>query len=130
MGIAVVGYGYWGPNLARVANSSATTELRAICDAGETARERAANAFPNARVTDDWESVLNDDSVDAVIVALPVPLHFPFALDALRAGKHVLVEKPLTTTVAECDVLIAEAARGDLILMAGTRSSTTPRSRR
>jgi predicted dehydrogenase len=119
LGIAVAGYGYWGPNLARVANTCAATTLEVVCDLNETARERAAKLHPGVRVTSEWEDVLNDDRVGAVIIALPVPMHFPYALDALRAGKHVLVEKPLTQTVAECDALIAEAARRGLILMAG-----------
>lgn len=119
LGLAVVGYGYWGPNLARVANACDRTTLRAICDLSDTARERAAKLHPGVHITSEWEDVLNDEGVAAVVIALPVPLHFPYALDALRAGKHVMVEKPLTQTVAECDALIAEAGGRGLTLMAG-----------
>jgi predicted dehydrogenase len=115
---AVAGYGYWGPNLARVVQSCGTTALTAICDASEAARLRASSHYPNARITPDFDDLLAED-VDAVIVALPMRLHYEFALRALNAGKHVLVEKPLAMSVAHCDELIEVADERGLSLMVG-----------
>jgi predicted dehydrogenase len=119
IGVAVVGYGYWGPNLARNVATSDQTELRAVCDLSEDARARAEKLHPGTWVTGDWDAVLADPEVEAVVVALPIALHHRVALEALDAGKHVLVEKPLATSVAECDELIAAAERSGLVLMAG-----------
>ena len=86
---AVLGYGYWGPNLARVVAAGKKTALAAVCDRAEDARARAQASHPGAEVTGSWEGLLEDDSIEAVVVALPVDLHFSSALEALEAGKHV-----------------------------------------
>jgi predicted dehydrogenase len=117
--VALVGYGYWGPNLARNVVAAAGARLGAICDRDETALARAAKLHPGTRATSDWDSVLADPEIDAVVISLPVALHHRFALEALHAGKHILVEKPLARTVAECDELIAAAEERKLVLMAG-----------
>src|SRR5215216_146306 len=119
VGVAVAGYGYWGPNLARNVAVGEATELRAICDVSEDARARAQRLHPTATVTSDWDALLADPAVEAVIVALPIALHHRVALEAIEAGKHVLVEKPLAQSVAECDELIAAAERAGIVLMAG-----------
>ncbi len=117
--IALLGYGYWGPNLARNVAAASTTNLVAVCDLDPVARSRAAGVHLDARVTEDWDSVLADDGVEAVMIALPVALHHRFALEALDAGKHVLVEKPLARTVRECDELIRIADERRRVLMVG-----------
>ena len=117
--VAVVGFGYWGPNVARNFASSESTDLRVVCDRDDAARNRASSLHPLARVTADWDELLADESIEAVAVALPVPLHYRFALEALSAGKHVLVEKPLAQSMAECRELVDEAKRRDRVLMAG-----------
>ncbi len=119
LGVAVLGYGYWGPNLARNVVAANGTHLSAVCDSDAVACARASRLHPGTRVTSHWESVLSDRQVDAVIVALPVSLHHPFALEALQAGKHVLVEKPLARSVGECDELIRTADRHERVLMVG-----------
>jgi predicted dehydrogenase len=119
VGVALLGYGYWGPNLARNVMTCDATRLEVICDADESARARAAKTYPHARVTADWTEVLEDPAVDAVMVALPVPLHHRFALEVLQAGRHVLVEKPLARTTAECDELAAAAEHAGRVLMVG-----------
>ena len=119
VGVAVVGFGYWGPNVARNFASSKDTELRLVCDRDESALARVAELHPRARTTTDWDDLLGDESIEAVAVALPVPLHHRFAMEALSAGKHVLVEKPLAQSVAECRELVTEAARRDRVLMVG-----------
>lgn len=117
--VALVGYGYWGPNLARNVAACPGGRLHTVCDVDPASQARARKLHPGARVTDDWESVLQDPAVDAVIIALPVGLHHSFALEALDAGKHVLVEKPLARSVAECDELIQVADRVGRVLMVG-----------
>ncbi len=117
--LAIAGYGYWGPNLARVAGSCPGTELKLICDRSEEATERARLNHPTATVTRDWDDVLQNDQIDAVVIALPVQQHFQYALEALQGGKHVLVEKPLAGSVAECDKLASQALQSDLVLMVG-----------
>ncbi|MEJ7790010.1 MAG: Gfo/Idh/MocA family oxidoreductase [Thermoleophilaceae bacterium] len=117
--IGIAGYGYWGPNLARNVAAGERCELSVICEKDEGSLGRAGRMHPGARLTADWQELIEDPGVDALILALPIALHHRFALEALRAGKHVLVEKPLATSVAECDELAAEAARRDLVLMVG-----------
>jgi predicted dehydrogenase len=119
LGVAVVGYGYWGPNLARNVVACSSTELRWICDLDETALTRARGLNPAAQVTRSWPEILGRPEIDGVILSLPVRLHHQFTLDALRAGKHVLVEKPLARTSAECDELASEAERAGVVLMVG-----------
>jgi predicted dehydrogenase len=114
-----VGYGYWGPNLARNVAMGATTELVAICDSDPESRKRARKQHPTVPVIEAWEDVLGDADIEAVVIALPMGMHFPYALAALEAGKHVMVEKPLAETVAQCDALEAAAARADRVLMVG-----------
>jgi predicted dehydrogenase len=115
--IAVVGLGYWGPNLAR--NFDTLADLAWICDADGGALARTRGRFPQARSTTDFEELLADDALDAVVVATPVPTHAELAQRALDAGKHVLVEKPPAMTAAEIDELVALAADRDLVLMPG-----------
>jgi predicted dehydrogenase len=119
LGTAVLGYGYWGPNLARNVAAASRCRLTTVCDLDATARARAVKLHPGARVTDDWDSVLVDQDVDAVVIALPVVLHHRLALEALQAGKHVLVEKPLARLVTECDELIQMAEEHKRVLMVG-----------
>ncbi|CAH1668178.1 Gfo/Idh/MocA family protein [Chelatococcus asaccharovorans] len=117
LGVGVIGYGYWGPNIAR---SIATTEgchVAAIGDASDDALARAGRMYPGAHLWKNWRDVIADPSVDAVAVVTPVRQHYEMALAALRAGKHVLVEKPMTETSAQGAALIEEADRRNLILM-------------
>jgi predicted dehydrogenase len=116
--VGIVGYGYWGPNLARNVDACESTELAGVCDSSEVARERAAASHPAARITSDFAELL-EGQIDAIVVALPIPMHHPYALQALEAGKHVLVEKPLAMSVQQCDELIAVAGARDLTLTVG-----------
>jgi predicted dehydrogenase len=115
--VALAGLGYWGPNLAR--NFDELAELAWLCDLSEDNRERFATRFPNARMTGDFDEVLADDSVEAVIVATPVVTHFELAKRALAAGKHVLVEKPPALTCGEVEELVATAEEQGKVLMPG-----------
>src|SRR3954451_14934540 len=97
--VGVVGLGYWGPNLARNFAAIPGCELAWCCDASEAARARWTPAFPGTRFTADLEDLLADDTLDAIVLATPVPTHGPLAAQVLDAGKHCLVEKPLAYTV-------------------------------
>lgn len=94
-GVAVVGLGYWGPNLLRVLSDNPNVEVRWICDLDTERLTRYGRRYPAAHVTTRFERVLNDPDVQAVIIATPVHTHYPLAAQALEAGKHVFVEKPL-----------------------------------
>jgi len=115
--VAVIGYGYWGPNLVRNLADVAGFRLAAVADLNPDRLAEAARRYPAARTTADIHSILSDAKIDAVAIATPVSTHFELALAALRAGKHVLVEKPLASTSAQAEQLIAEAERGKRVLM-------------
>jgi predicted dehydrogenase len=117
--VGVVGLGYWGPNLARNFASIPGCELRWLCDGDTTARERLAGAFPSARTTAELGDLLADDEHDAVVLATPVPSHAELAIAVARAGKHCFVEKPLATTAADAEAVVAAAAEAGTILMVG-----------
>jgi predicted dehydrogenase len=130
IGVAVIGAGYWGPNLVR--NFLACPEVD-LCWVADLDRERAVRAVgrrSTVRVTDDLGAVLSDDRVDAVAVATPAWTHFEVALACLEAGKHVLVEKPFASSVAEGEKLVATAARGGLVLMCDHTYCYTPAVRK
>ncbi len=119
LGVAVVGLGYWGPNLARNFAAIAGCELVWLCDASAEARERMASRFPQARLTGDLAEVLADPSVDAVALATPVPSHAELAILVLEAGKHCFVEKPLAQSVADAERAVAAAEASGRELMVG-----------
>jgi predicted dehydrogenase len=115
--IGLIGYGYWGPNLARCIAECEGCLLAGVADYSAAALARARKRYPGVRLLEDWRELAADSDIDAVIIATPVAAHFEMALAALRAGKHVLVEKPITATSAEAAILIEEAARRKLVLM-------------
>lgn len=116
---AVVGLGYWGPNLVRVLNEIPDAELVAVCDLDEAALAKIARRYPAARTTTDYESLLAADDVEAIVIATPVTTHHPLAMAALEAGKHVFVEKPLAASSQEASELAIAAQRNGLLLMPG-----------
>lgn len=117
IGIGVIGYGYWGPNLVRNFMEVADSQVVAVSDLRPDRLALARSRYPVIRTTSDHMSLIEDPAVDAVVIATPVATHFGLALQALRAGKHVLVEKPLTETSEEALRLIEEAERRNLVLM-------------
>ena len=115
--IGVVGYGHWGPHLARNLATSPGAELAAVCDHSALRLAAARRAHPDVPCTTDASALLADPRIDAVMLATPVGAHFPLAMAALRAGKHVLVEKPMTGNTDEALALIGESERRRLVLM-------------
>ncbi len=117
IGIGVVGYGYWGPNLVRNFAQHPASRVVAVCDRREDRLAECGERVPGARLTGQYGELLDDPQVEAVAIATPVSTHHPLAMRALAAGKHVLVEKPMTRTTAEADELIEAARRADRVLM-------------
>lgn len=116
MNVGVIGYGYWGSKHVRVLCSLPGTEVHVI-EADPRRRELAQIAFPAVQASDSLESALGD--LDALIVATPPRSHAPLAMQAVEAGVHVLIEKPLARTSAEAEELVETAEARGLVLMAG-----------
>jgi predicted dehydrogenase len=117
--VAVVGLGYWGPNLVRNFHALPEAEVVWACDRHEKALEALARRYPAVPRTTAFADVLDDPSVEAVALATPVSTHFPLALAALRAGKHVLVEKPLAASANQARELLHVAEEHALVVMPG-----------
>lgn len=115
--IGVVGYGYWGPNLVRNFMSLEASDVAVVSDLDPKRLARVSALYPTVRVTTDAYDLLKDPSLDAVVLATPVSTHFDLAMAALKAGKHVLVEKPIASTAEQARQLIDEAERRGLVLM-------------
>jgi predicted dehydrogenase len=115
--VAVAGLGHWGPNLAR--NFDDLAALTWICDGSAEQLALFRRRFPQAQATEQFEEMLADETLEAVVIATPVPTHYELAKQALEAGKHVLVEKPPAMRAAEMDELVAVAGNRDLVLMPG-----------
>jgi predicted dehydrogenase len=117
--MAVVGYGYWGPNIVRNLLERPEFELATLCDRDDGRREAFGKRYPGLRTERDVDLVLGDPDIDAVSIATPPRTHFDLVKAALEAGKHVLVEKPLATTEDDARALIGLADQRDLMLMPG-----------
>jgi predicted dehydrogenase len=119
LSIGVVGLGYWGPNLARNFSQLEGCHLVALCDRDPERLQKIASAYPGISGFSDLQKMLEVVDLDAVAIATPVPSHFQLAKACLLAGKHVLVEKPFASSVAECEELASLAESGGLRLMVG-----------
>jgi len=117
--VAVVGYGYWGPNLVRNVIERPELALWGLCELSEERTAKFLNRYPGVRTSPNLDEVLSDPTVDAVSIATPPRTHHALVKRALEAGKHVLVEKPLATTVAHAEELVALADASGLVLMPG-----------
>jgi predicted dehydrogenase len=115
--IGVIGYGYWGPNLVRNFIESPKTNVIAVADMNFERLELVQGRYPGMAVTADYHELLNDPLIEAVAISTPVSSHYQIAMAALEAGKHVLVEKPMTTNTPDAVSLIHEATRRGLVLM-------------
>lgn len=117
--VGVVGCGYWGPNLVRNLRQLPDCDLKIMCDLSERRLAHLCNLYPGVEGATDFNAMLNGVNLHAVVVATPVRFHFEMARAALLAGKHVLIEKPMATSVAECQELVALARQQGLVLMVG-----------
>jgi predicted dehydrogenase len=117
VGIGVIGFGYWGPNLVRNFSLTPDAEVRVVCDASAASRARCQAAYPTTRQVASADELISDPSIDAVVIATPVSSHFELAEKALLSGKHVMVEKPMTSTSDESKRLVELAAQKGLTLL-------------
>ncbi|MEA5566108.1 Gfo/Idh/MocA family oxidoreductase [Anabaena sp. UHCC 0399] len=115
--IGVIGYGYWGPNLVRNFAEIPGAKVTSVSDFKPELLAKVQARYPSMKVTTDSRDLLKDPTIDAIAIATPVSTHFDLALAALKAGKHVLVEKPMTNTSEQAMRLIEEAEKRNLVLM-------------
>ncbi len=114
--IGVVGYGYWGPNLVRNFAETPGAEVAAVADLDTNKLATVKRRFPAVHATTDFNDLLSDATIDAVAIATPVSTHYELAMAALKAGKHVWVEKPMTETYEQAQRLVEEAERRGKVL--------------
>jgi predicted dehydrogenase len=126
LGVAVIGAGYWGPNLVRNFSSAPGWDLRWVCDLDEDRARKAVGRYSTVPITRDVETVLTDDSVAAIAIATPAGTHAELAIAAMEAGKHVMVEKPLASSVAAGEKMVAVADEYGLVLMCDHTYCYTP----
>lgn len=115
--VGIIGYGYWGPNLVRNFFGQKDCVIKSVADARPNRLELLAKAYPSVQGVLNADGILNDPAIDAVVIATPVFTHFPLAQKALQNGKHVLLEKPMASSVQECNILIGLATQKNLLLM-------------
>jgi len=116
---AVIGLGYWGPNLVRNLHDMPEADLTWVCDARQEALDHVSRRYPAVRAEQDYERVLRDPDLEAVLIATPVSTHHELASKALAAGKHVFVEKPLSESSRQARSLVEQANEARLVLMPG-----------
>jgi predicted dehydrogenase len=126
IGVAVIGYGYWGPNLVRNFANTEGAQVICVSDLDPERLSLVRRRHPGISTTTDFYDVLRDGRIAAVAIATPVHTHYELALAALRAGKHVLIEKPLAQTTEQARILIEEADRSNLLLMVDHTFLYTP----
>ncbi len=109
--IGIVGCGYWGPNLVRNFNSLSECNVKKICDLDPNRLEHLKSLYPTVETFSEFDDVIKDKHIDAIVIAVPVRFHFEMAKKSLEAGKHTFVEKPMASSVAECKELIKIAEK-------------------
>lgn len=115
--IGVIGYGYWGPNIVRNFNAIDGAKVISLCDVNENVLSKASKLYPATKTSMDVMDILSSKDIDAVAIITPVYTHFELAKKALQNGKHVFVEKPFTSTVAQAEELVDLASKKNLQIM-------------
>jgi len=115
--VAVIGAGYWGPNLIRNFTACSDVTLVAVCDRDRRRLDKILSGYPGVAAVESFNELLDRDDVDAVAIATPVATHAPLGIAALQAGKHVLVEKPLAASVHDAEAMVSAARDAGRILM-------------
>src|ERR1051326_6990632 len=128
--VGVVGCGYWGPNLVRNLKQSSDCHLKLLCDVSEQRLSHMRRLYPDLVTTTNFQEILNDREIEAVVIATPVRFHYEMAKACLNAGKHVFVEKPIARTVAEAEELVGLADCLGKVLMVGHTFLFSPAVRR
>jgi len=119
LNMAQIGVGYWGPNLLRNIVANKRCQITRVVDLSSNRRDYVKGLYPDIEVTDRIEKVFQDAVIDAVVIATPVNTHFDLAIQALEAGKHILVEKPLARSVEEAGKIGKKAFEKNLVAMVG-----------
>ena len=114
---AVLGYGYWGPNLVRNLNKLSGVSIESIVDLDEKKRKRVGEDFPSIQVSSNSDDIINDPNIDAIVVATPPSTHFDLAYKSLNSGKNVLIEKPIAQSSDDSMKLVNLAKKNNLTLM-------------
>ncbi len=117
--IGVVGCGYWGPNLVRNFRALPDCRVTTICDVSRDRLQHLKSLYPEIEGETNFENLLNDTTLDAIVIATSVRHHFPMARSSILAGKHTFIEKPLASSVAQCEELVALARQKGVVLMVG-----------
>jgi predicted dehydrogenase len=117
--VGIAGFGYWGPNLVRNFRSMAECRLKAVCDLSEKRLTAMRSLYPEVVGETQFDRLVEDSEIDAIVVATSARLHFKMAKATLEAGKHVLIEKPMACSTEECEELIALAKRQGKVVMVG-----------
>ncbi|MEW6681741.1 MAG: Gfo/Idh/MocA family oxidoreductase [Nitrospirota bacterium] len=117
IGVGVVGYGYWGPNLVRNFHALENAKVVKVCDRNPAALKRLAKTYPGIEGVTSADEIMKSTEIDAVVIATPVSAHFELAKEALQHGKHIFVEKPFTVTSAQSERLIELAEKKNLKIM-------------
>ena len=113
----VVGFGYWGPNIVRNFNAVEKARVISVCDREPEALKRVQKSYPSVKTTTDFNEVISSSDIDVVAVVTPVFTHYELAKKALDNGKHIFVEKPFTSTVAQAEELVELADKKNLKIM-------------
>ncbi len=119
LNVAVIGCGYWGPNLVRNFNSLSECDVTTVCDSSKDRLAHMQKLYPYIKTVSAADEIFNDKNIDAVAIATPVKFHYELAMKSLRAGKHTFIEKPMASSVAECRELLGLALEESLTLMVG-----------
>src|SRR5688572_15870837 len=117
--VGIVGFGYWGPNLVRNFRSLPDCRLKVVCDVSEKRLKQMQALYPDVACETNFERIVVDSEIDAMVIATPARSHFGMAKACLNAGKHVLIEKPMASSVAECRELIALGKQQGKLIMVG-----------
>jgi predicted dehydrogenase len=128
--LGVVGCGYWGPNLIRNLKQNPECHLKVLCDLSDQRLRHMRRLYPDLNTTSQFDELVNDPAVQAVVIATPVRFHYEMAKACLQAGKHVFVEKPMARTTAEGEELVELARENGLVLMVGHTFLFSPAVRR
>jgi predicted dehydrogenase len=115
--VGIIGYGYWGPNLVRNFFNEKSCAIKTVADSRPARLQHLSQSFPSVKGVLDANDIINDPEIDAIVIATPVFTHFSLAQKALLNGKHVLLEKPMASSVKECEILTELALQKKLVLM-------------
>jgi len=127
---ALIGYGYWGPNIARTMGKIPGVTLHTICDLSDKSLQRARTSHPLAQTTKQIDRIACDSNITTVIISSPASTHFRVASRMIEAGKHILIEKPLTTSVSDADNLISLQKKHQTVAMVGHTFEYNPSVRK